>query len=117
MGIGLVVHPVGPSRWGDLEALFGPNGAYSGCWCTYYRLTGREFAAAARRGGAGAKAMLRDLVERGSAPGLVAYSGALPVGWCAVAPRTEYARVLRSPLVRPIDPDDTDVWSITCFYV
>ena len=31
----------------DLERLFGPSGAYSGCWCMFFRQTSREFAAGA----------------------------------------------------------------------
>jgi len=30
------VHPITPERWDDLVSLFGPNGAYSNCWCTYW---------------------------------------------------------------------------------
>ena len=29
----LAFHPVTPDRWPDLERLFGPHGANSGCWC------------------------------------------------------------------------------------
>lgn len=108
------VFPATADRWHDLEDLFGANGAYSNCWCMFYRLTGREFSAAA---GPGTRGMLRELVEVGPAPGLLAYDGGEAVGWIALAPRSEYGRVLRSPLVKPIAPDDTDVWSVTCFFV
>jgi hypothetical protein len=70
---GLIVAPADESRWADLESLFGPSGAYSGCWCTYYRLTGREFGDAARGGGQVAKQILRDLVAGPRPPGLLAY--------------------------------------------
>ncbi len=108
------IRPATAERWPDLEDLFGANGAYSNCWCMYYRLTGREFSAAA---GAGTKDALRGLVETGPAPGLLAYAEGSAVGWVALAPRAEYGRVLRSPQVRPIDPADTDVWSVTCFFI
>ena len=29
--------PLTPETWGDLETLFGPRGAYSGCWCMWWR--------------------------------------------------------------------------------
>ncbi len=32
------VYPVTADRWPDLEALFGPKGAYAGCWCMNWRL-------------------------------------------------------------------------------
>jgi GNAT superfamily N-acetyltransferase len=114
MRTGLAVRPATAERWSDVESLFGSNGAYSNCWCMFYRLTGREFSAAA---GAGTRAGLRELVATGPAPGLLAYAAGEPVGWCALAPREEYGRVLRSPQVRPIDPNDTDVWSVTCFFI
>jgi GNAT superfamily N-acetyltransferase len=38
------------------------------------------------------------------------------VGWIAIAPREEYAVLLRSPQYRPRDEDEA-VWSVTCFTV
>ena len=32
LDLDLTFHPVTPDRWPDLERLFGPRGAYSGCW-------------------------------------------------------------------------------------
>ena len=32
LNLDLIFHPVTPDRWPDLERLFGPHGAYSGCW-------------------------------------------------------------------------------------
>jgi GNAT superfamily N-acetyltransferase len=112
----LIVKPVTAERWTDLEALFGPNGAYSGCWCMYLRLPSGEWQDGARAGGPGNRARLRTLVRRGAEPGLLAYDGARPVGWVAVAPREEYPRVLRSPVHKPID-DTSGVWSVSCFVV
>ena len=38
------------------------------------------------------------------------------MGWCAVAPREAFPRVLNSPTIKPLD-DTPDCWSIVCFYV
>ena len=38
----ITVHPLTPDRWLDLEAVFGPSGASSGCWCMWWRI-GREY--------------------------------------------------------------------------
>jgi GNAT superfamily N-acetyltransferase len=108
----LEVRPVTPDRWDDLVALFGERGAVSGCWCMFFRLSGGEFE---RRAGAGTRAGLRALVRGGAVPGLLAYAEGRPVGWCSVAPRDEFRRVLRSPTLRPID--DRPVWSVVCFYI
>jgi GNAT superfamily N-acetyltransferase len=114
VGDDIAVVPATPDRWGDLEALFGPNGAYSNCWCMWWRLVNREHAA---NGPDGNRAALRDLVEDGREPGLLAYDNGTPVGWVSVAPRVEFGRVFRSPLFRPDDPDDAGCWSVVCFYV
>ncbi|HEX4817844.1 MAG TPA: hypothetical protein VFV66_34310 [Nonomuraea sp.] len=39
------------------------------------------------------------------------------MGWCAVAPREEHVRLLRSPVTKPSAPEEDGVWSVTCFYV
>ena len=36
-------HRLTPERWADFEELFGERGATGGCWCMWWRLTGREF--------------------------------------------------------------------------
>jgi len=51
--------------------------------------------------------------------GLVALLGDEAVGWCAVAPRAEYPRLLRNNRVpwegRGEDKADCGVWAVTCF--
>ena len=106
------VRPVTPERWPDLVRLFGPGGAYAGCWCMWFRLTNTEFE---RTAGAGARRRLKRLVDTGRQPGLLAYLDGDPVGWVSVAPREEYGRVERSPTLKRVD--DRPVWSIVCFYI
>ncbi len=109
----LAFHPLTPERWVDLERLFGPDrGAYSGCWCMWWRTTRNAWTA---MGKAKRKAAFKDLVEGAAVPGILAYDGERPVGWCAVAPRRDTSGLDRSPVARPVD--DAEVWSITCFYV
>jgi ribosomal protein S18 acetylase RimI-like enzyme len=61
------------------------------------------------------KTQLKRLVKSGQPPGLIGYRGKVPVGWISLAPREEYARLARSPVMKPID--DQPVWSIICFVV
>ena len=106
------VHPLTPHRWDDLERLFGPSGACWGCWCMYWRIKRKEMEA---NGSAGNRRALRKLVLSGAEPGLLAYEGAEPVGWCSVGPRETYGSLERSHVLRRID--DRPVWSLVCLFV
>jgi GNAT superfamily N-acetyltransferase len=109
---GVIVRPVTPSRWKDLAAVFGPRGAYSGCWCMWFRETTSEFD---RRGNAGNRRALQALVRGNRQPGLVAYVDGEPAGWVSVAPREEFGRIERSPVLKRVD--DQPVWSVVCFFI
>jgi ribosomal protein S18 acetylase RimI-like enzyme len=55
------------------------------------------------------------LADADPPPGLIGYSGKTPVGWVALAPRSEYLKLRRSPVMKPVD--DAPVWSVICFVV
>jgi len=107
--------PLTRESWGDLEALFGlPGGSIvRGCWCMYYRRTGKVAVSAAA--GVDNKAQLCELVDSGVVPGLVGYVDGSPAGWISLGPREDYLKLRRSPVMRPVD--DAEVWSIVCTYV
>jgi len=109
----LVFHPLTPDRWPDLERLFGANGANSGCWCMFWRQTGPEWHAST--GAARKKAFKAISTKAERPPGVIAYRGAAPIGWVAVAPRVDYSRLANARVLVPID--DQPVWSITCFFI
>jgi ribosomal protein S18 acetylase RimI-like enzyme len=114
----LIVLPLTPQRWPDFEALFNAKGCSvaRGCWCMYYRRSGSR--GALPRGMTHAQANRSDLkclVDAGNSPGLIGYRGKVPVGWVALGPREEYAKLQRSPVMKAID--DESVWSIVCFVV
>jgi len=114
----LAIHPLTPSRWADLEAVFAARGCSQarGCWCMYYRRSGARAAPPAGVSVAQAnKADFKALVDAGHFTGLLAYRGAQPVGWLALAPREDFARLARSPVMKPVDA--RPVWSLICFVV
>jgi GNAT superfamily N-acetyltransferase len=78
----------------------------------HWRLTRAEYE---RHKGADNRAALRDLVASGPPPGLLAYAGEQPVGWCAIGPRADFPTLDRSRVLRRVD--DTPVWSVVCFFV
>ena len=108
----LQFQPLTPDRWRDFETLFGPSGAYGGCWCMWPRLRRKEFAS---NGGEQNKETMKEAVDSGEEPGLLAYSGGEPVGWVALAPRETYVLLEHSRILKRVD--DQPVWSIVCFVV
>lgn len=112
MSLALTFKPLTKDRWSDFEALFGEHGAYGGCWCMWWRSTRREFE---RRQGEGNREAMKAIVYSGEVPGILAYRGETPVGWCSVAPREQYGSLERSPVLKRLD--DTPVWSIVCLFV
>jgi GNAT superfamily N-acetyltransferase len=109
---GATFEPLTPDRWQDLERLFGPRGGCGGCWCMYWRLTREAFE---RGKGAGNKTAFQEIVAARPAPGMLAYQGAEPIGWCALAPRERYPRLMNARTLKPVD--DAPAWAITCFFV
>jgi GNAT superfamily N-acetyltransferase len=117
---GYVFHPLTTERWPDFEKLFGPKGAYAGCWCMWWRISRKTFE---QQQGEGNRLAMQQLVASGEVPGILAYSkgseaGGIDretVGWCSVAPRSSYASLNRSRVLKQID--DIPVWSIVCFFI
>jgi ribosomal protein S18 acetylase RimI-like enzyme len=102
----LTVVPLSPDRWPDLEAIYNAKG-YSlarGCWCMAYRVSGSRQPVP--------PGMTRSQANRA---GLIGYRGKEPVGWVSVAPREDYAKLKRSPVMKAVDQQS--VWSIICFVV
>lgn len=110
--LNLEYHPVTPERWGDLETLFGANGACGGCWCMWWRLSRSQFE---KQKGEGNKQAMKEIVASNHIPGLLAYEDGKPVAWCSVAPREEFPVLDRSRTLKRVD--DRSVWSVVCFFV
>ena len=113
----LVVRPLTPSRWPDLEALFAAKGCSvaRGCWCMYYRESGKPAQPPGLTQAQARKARLQALATAGPPPGLIAYRGKVPVGWVTLGPRADFAKLRRSPVMKPVDA--LPVWSVVCFVV
>jgi GNAT superfamily N-acetyltransferase len=108
----LEFRPLTKARWADLEKLFGERGACGGCWCMWWRLKRSDFMQ--QRGEQNRKALKR-IVDSGEVPGILAYAGDQPIGWCSVSPREAYPALERSRVLKRID--DSPVWSVVCFFV
>jgi GNAT superfamily N-acetyltransferase len=104
--------PLTQENWPDVETLFGSRGASGGCWCMWWKLRRSEYE---KKKGTGNKRSFHNIVSKGEPTGVLAYLGANPVGWCAVAPREASPVLDRSRVLARVD--DQLVWSVTCFYI
>ncbi|TVR50920.1 MAG: GNAT family N-acetyltransferase [Puniceicoccaceae bacterium] len=113
----ITVQPLTPERWADFAAIFEARGCSiaRGCWCMYYRETGRAEIPAGRRPAELRKERMEERVRTGPPPGLLAYRDNQPVGWMSLGPREDFVKLRRSPVMKPVD--ETPVWSIVCFVV
>ena len=112
----LEFQPLTPDRIPDLATLFDQGGDPKWCWCTFFRIRGRDFSNAT---GADNREVLSAAAVEGKrlghAPGLVAYDDGAAVGWVGLSPREDYERLTFAKVLAPVD--DTPVWSIVCFVV
>lgn len=106
------VRPLTAARWDDLATLFGKSGAFSGCWCMYWRMPSKAFSASSSQQN---REALQALAGQERSPGLMAYLDGRAVGWVAVGPRPDFPRLERSCVIKPVD--DTPVWCVVCFFV
>ncbi|RRO19223.1 GNAT family N-acetyltransferase [Saccharopolyspora rhizosphaerae] len=96
----------------DVRVVIGPKSAGANvCWCLSYRIPSKlnnELRGEARG------EYVAGLCRADPPPGVLAYSDDEPVGWAAVAPRSEttFARNRKIPWV-----DDLPVWSLWCVRV
>jgi hypothetical protein len=108
---------VGAALLPDLGTLFDGNSTTRGCYCMWFLLSSKEMDTG--WGGLN-RTRFEELVSGSESPfGVLAYDDdGQPLGWCAIGPRSRYARVLRSPLMKSRDPgEDGEVWMVPCFFV
>ncbi|MEU3795805.1 GNAT family N-acetyltransferase [Streptomyces fructofermentans] len=96
----------------DVRAVVGPKSPTANvCWCLSYRVPSKlnNELRGPDRGD-----YVAELCRSEPAPGVLAYDGDEPVGWAAVAPRsdTAFARNRKIPHV-----DELPVWSLWCIRV
>jgi GNAT superfamily N-acetyltransferase len=108
----IMVHPATSERWDDVVAVMGTRGDPSRCWCQFFMFRQRDWGSTTTDS---RRAALHEQVHGDeTAPGVLAYTAEGPVGWCAIAPKAAYPRLLHSPNTGPAV---NGVWSVTCFVV
>jgi hypothetical protein len=101
-------------EWDDVVRVLGERGGYAGCWCLFWRLTNQSIAATTPED---RRAELETLVDTDPSSGLLAYRDDVPVGWCQVAPRPQFVRLLHTRPFTLDEPDHASAWSVMCVYV
>ncbi len=112
----LTLRPLTPRLMDALGTVF--RGSWgTGCWCMYPRLTNAQMRELPGSGSANQRRRdaMTKLARRRRAPGLLAFENDEPVGWIAVAPRSELGRIEASRATPRVD--DEDVWVIPCVTV
>lgn len=92
-------------RFADLATVVGARGpGGSGCWCMAYR----DSRVGDRAG------YMRAECAREPGPGVLVYVDDVVAGWCSIAPRVSYRRLLNS---RTIPAPAGNPWIAACFVV
>jgi GNAT superfamily N-acetyltransferase len=102
-------------RWDDVVAVFDGPGDPGRCWCQWFYRGARADRVSADGNRAALEAQVRE-----RPPGVLGYLDGVPSGWCAVAPRPTYTRLVRSKLLAGTPEEelaDPSVWAVTCFVV
>ena len=95
-------------RFEDFATVVGPQQAgVRGCWCTAYRDSRVDVDER--------KDYMRRECSAEPGPGVLVYVDDVVAGWCSVAPRGTYRRLLRSRTI-PTPPDES-TWCAVCFVV
>lgn len=106
------VLPATAARWPDVVTLLG-GPTERGCWCQSWR--GAIHSADPDAPDDNRSRLERQVRDGPRAPGVIAYLGAEPIGWCGLGPRDAMPRLARSRTIPRVD--DVAVWSIGCFVV
>ncbi len=114
------VEPLGPAHLAAFEGLFHASG--SACFCRYWHFAGDKNAWLERCALAEGESLREqsDAVLSGAdeARGLLAFDGALAVGWMKLTPRAAVPKLRRLPVYRALDlGPDAGVFAIGCFLV
>lgn len=105
------VLPLTPDLWPAIEDLFEDGGVCRSCWCMYWRIG----SAYQKQPAEVNKGAFREVVQQGPPPGLLAFDGETPVGWCQLSSRDCLPWLDRRPNLKRVDA--LPVWCISCFQV
>lgn len=107
----VAVHPATAGRFDDIVAVLGCDPT-SPCCCQYWRMSSGDYSRSSLGARSGA---LRTQTRETPPPGMLAYVGDEPAGWCGFGVRQRMERLGRSRTIPAVD--DVPVWAVFCFTV
>lgn len=112
----LAIRPLTAARVDDLKTVTAGTWGAS-CWDLFPRYTAKRQRERGldKDGEATRRAEVARLARRRNAPGLVAYRQREPIGWVAIGPRFDFARIDASKATPRVD--DVAAWVIPCITV
>jgi GNAT superfamily N-acetyltransferase len=105
------------ARWDDVQHALTGGGDGAGCQCIWPMLRAKDWAQTTT---SQRTEMLRDEIDTGPPPGLIAYVDGVAAGWVRIGPRPRQRRMTHTRMIAEAtaEPlDDESVWALTCFVV
>ncbi|KJL42577.1 GNAT family N-acetyltransferase [Microbacterium trichothecenolyticum] len=113
----ITIEPATADRFDDAQHALSGGGDGHGCQCQWWMITNAEWQKTSRDEREG---LLRDEINAGPPPALIAYVDGEAAGWVRIGPRTKQVRIGRTRNFTDgsQEPwDDESVWSVSCFVV
>lgn len=105
------------AEWDDVQAALTGGGDGRSCQCMWPVVPNKDWNTL---GIDQRQELLRDEIQSGPPPGLVAYVDGEAAGWIRIGPRHVLRRTINSRIVKTGSPeplDDDSVWAVTCFSI
>ncbi|WP_203579134.1 GNAT family N-acetyltransferase [Microbacterium hibisci] len=113
----ITIEPATADRFDDAQHALTGGGDGPGCQCQWWMIPNSEWQKTSKPE---RERMLRDEIDAGPPPALIAYVDGEAAGWVRVGPRTRQVRLGRTKnfSANSAEPwDDDSVWAVSCFVV
>jgi GNAT superfamily N-acetyltransferase len=113
----ITIEPATADRFDDAQHALSGGGDGHGCQFQWWMITNAEWQKTSQEQREG---LLRDEMDAGPPPALIAYVDGEAAGWVRVGPRTAQVRIGRTRNFAATSEqpwDDDAVWSVSCFVV